>query len=139
MSVFGNILKKIFGLGGDAAAEATVASAPMPSGAEAAAAGAAVQVATTEQAVANQKVDVQAVLDGLASRNAQKLNWRTSIVDLMKLLELDSGLAARKELAGELGYCGAQDGSAEMNIWLHRQVMNKLAENGGKVPAELKD
>lgn len=126
-------------MGGDAAAEATVASAPMPSGAEAATAGAAAQVATTEQSVANQQVDVQAVLDGLASRNAQKLNWRTSIVDLLKLLELDSGLAARKELAGELGYSGAQDGSAEMNIWLHRQVMNKLAENGGKVPAELKD
>ena len=77
-------------------------------------------------------------MDGLAGQNSQKLNWRTSIVDLMKLLDLDSSLQARKELATELGYTGAKDGSAEMNMWLHKQVMQKLAENGGKVPAELK-
>jgi hypothetical protein len=74
----------------------------------------------------------------MAERNPQKLNWRTSIVDLMKLLDLDSGLAARKELAGELGYKGDVGDSATMNIWLHKQVMVKLAENGGKVPESLK-
>lgn len=83
--------------------------------------------------------DVEAVLNGLAAKNPQKLNWRTSIVDLMKLLDLDSSLQERKDLATELGYTGAKDGSAEMNTWLHRQVMNKLAANGGKVPADLKD
>ena len=78
-------------------------------------------------------------MNGLAAKNPQKLNWRTSIVDLMKLLDLDSSLQERKDLATELGYTGAKDGSAEMNIWLHKQVMNKLAANGGKVPADLKD
>lgn len=153
MSVFGNILNKIFRRGKDSApsssgdapaAETSVASAPLPSAEEAAAGGVAAQNAATahavaSQAAASQPVDVEAVLNDLASKNPQKLNWRTSIVDLMKLLDLDSGLGARKELATELGYTGAKDGSAEMNIWLHRQVMNKLAENGGKVPAELKD
>ena len=70
---------------------------------------------------------------------AEKFNWRTSIVDLMKLLGIDSSLANRKELAQELGYTGELDGSAEMNIWLHKAVMRKLAENGGKVPDDLKD
>ncbi|RYX97328.1 MAG: DUF3597 domain-containing protein [Comamonadaceae bacterium] len=86
-----------------------------------------------------QQVDVEALLDDKASKNAQKLNWKTSIVDLMKLLDLDSSLGERKELAKELGYTGDTNDSATMNIWLHRQVMNKLAANGGKVPAELKD
>jgi hypothetical protein len=74
----------------------------------------------------------------MASKNPQKLNWQQSIVDLMKLLDLDSSLGARKELAGELGYTGSTDDSAAMNIWLHKQVMQKLAENGGKVPDSLK-
>ena len=72
-----------------------------------------------------------------ASQKREKLNWRESIVDLMKLLDLDSSLPARKQLAQELGYKGELNGSAEMNIWLHRQVMQKLAANGGKVPADL--
>jgi len=76
-------------------------------------------------------------MNDLASKNGEKLNWRTSIVDLMKLLKLDSSLSARKELAKELGYTGSTDDSAAMNIWLHKQVMRKLAENGGKVPADL--
>ena len=76
-------------------------------------------------------------MDGLASQNQEKLNWKTSIVDLMKLLKLDSSLQARKELAKELGYTGSTDDSATMNIWLHKEVMKKLAANGGKVPAEL--
>ena len=82
---------------------------------------------------------MEVVLVGLASKNAEKLNWRTSIVDLMKLLQLDSSLAARKELAQELHFTGDTNDSASMNIWLHRQVMIKLAENGGKVPEELKN
>lgn len=82
-------------------------------------------------------VDIEAVLDGLAARNPQQLNWRTSIVDLMKLVDLDSSLKHRKELAAELGYAGDTNDSAAMNIWLHRAVMKKLAENGGKVPATL--
>jgi len=83
-------------------------------------------------------VDVEGVLTSLASKNPQQLNWRTSIVDLMKLLDLDSSLNARKELASELHYSGDTNDSASMNIWLHKQVMQKLAENGGKVPDELK-
>ncbi len=78
------------------------------------------------------------MLDGLAKKNKQKLNWRTSIVDLMKLLDLDSSSHARKELAEELHYTGDMKDSAKMNIWLHKQVMTKLAANGGKVPDDLK-
>ena len=85
------------------------------------------------------EVDVVAQLEQRAAANPQKLNWRTSIVDLMKLLDIDSSLQARKELATELGYTGAKDGSAEMNIWLHKAVLSKLAANGGNVPKELLD
>jgi hypothetical protein len=84
-------------------------------------------------------VDVPAVLTEMASRNPQKLDWRHSIVDLMKLLGLDSSLKARQELAQELQYSGDSNDSAAMNIWLHRQVMAKLAENGGRVPDELRN
>ena len=83
-------------------------------------------------------VDVEAVLTKLASQNKEKLDWRSSIVDLMKLLDLDSSLSARKELAKELNYTGDINDSARMNVWLHKQVMIKLAENGGKVPDSLK-
>ena len=85
------------------------------------------------------QVDVEAVLNNMQQQSGQQLNWRTSIVDLLKLLGLDSSLQARKELAAELHYRGDTNDSATMNIWLHRQVMNKLAANGGKVPADLKD
>lgn len=78
-----------------------------------------------------------AVLDGLAAKNPEKLDWRRCIVDLMKLVGMDSSLAARKQLATELNYSGDQSDSATMNIWLHKQVLKKLSENGGKVPAEL--
>jgi hypothetical protein len=84
-------------------------------------------------------VDVAAILDDMATRNPQKLDWSSSIVDLMKLLDLDSSLAARKQLAAELAYQGDVGDSAAMNIWLHRQVMTRFAENGGKVPAELRN
>jgi hypothetical protein len=85
------------------------------------------------------QVDVEQILTNLQQQSGQQLNWRTSIVDLLKLLNLDSSLQSRKELAAELHYSGDTNDSASMNIWLHRQVMNKLAENGGKVPADLKD
>lgn len=86
-----------------------------------------------------QPVDVEAVLEEKARHAGQSLNWRSSIVDLLKLLDIDSSLSARKELAEELGYTGARDGSAEMNIWLHKAVMRALEQNGGKVPANLRD
>ena len=85
------------------------------------------------------RVDIEQVLDGMAATNPQKLNWRTSIVDLMKLVGMNSTLQERKELADELGYTGDKSDSAAMNIWLHKQVMKKLQENGGKVPADLLD
>ena len=78
------------------------------------------------------------ILKKLHDEQREDFDWRKSIVDLMKLLKLDSGLAARKQLAQELGYSGALDGSAEMNVWLHKQVMTKLAESGGQVPDSLK-
>ena len=84
-------------------------------------------------------VDVEAVLNDMAAKNSEKLNWRTSIVDLLKLLGMDSSLSARKQLAQELDYSGDMGDSAAMNMWLHKQVMKKLAENGGKVPADLRD
>ena len=82
-------------------------------------------------------VDVAAVLNGLAATHAERLDWQHSIVDLLKLVGLDSSLADRKELATDLGYTGALDGSAAMNLWLHKEVMKKLADNGGKVPQDL--
>jgi hypothetical protein len=84
-------------------------------------------------------VDVASVLDGLAKQNPEKLDWRRSIVDLMKLVGIDSSLSARKELARELNYQGDTSDSAKMNIWLHKEVIKKLAANGGKVPAALLD
>ncbi|MGI4845844.1 MAG: DUF3597 domain-containing protein [Janthinobacterium lividum] len=85
------------------------------------------------------QVDVEEILTTMQKSSGQQLNWRSSIVDLLKLLGLDSSLQARKELAAELHYTGDTSDSASMNIWLHRQVMNKLAANGGKVPADLRD
>jgi len=138
MSVFRSILSKIFGH--PAAASPADAGAPTP---ETTAGGIGTLPGTASgPASAGQTptapVDVEAVLKDMASKNGQTLNWQTSIVDLMKLLDLDSSLASRKELAGELGYTGSTDDSASMNIWLHKQVMQKLAENGGKVPDSLK-
>jgi hypothetical protein len=134
MSVFGDIMSKIFGR---AASAATPKSAPgsdlAPPQAQAAPSG---SVAASPPGQA--KVDVVAVLDALAKQKKQKLIWRKSIVDLMKLLDLDSSATARKHLADELHYQGDKKDSAKMNIWLHKQVMIKLAENGGKVPDDLK-
>ncbi|MES3091868.1 DUF3597 domain-containing protein [Sphingomonas aerolata] len=147
MSIFSKIKSAIFGEKGPldsghfgtpkpaapAPAPAPAAIAPKP--APAAPAAPAPQTAPA----ATQPVDVEAVLSGMASRKNSDLNWRSSIVDLMKLLDLDSSLDNRKELATELGYTGAKDGSAEMNIWLHKAVMRELAKNGGTVPAGLQD
>jgi hypothetical protein len=112
------------------------ASDPAPAGAGAA--GTSGPTTATAPTAARVEVDVEAVLKDLASKNKEKLDWRNSIVDLMKLLNLDSSLSARKELASELNYTGNTQDSAAMNIWLHKQVMIKLAENGGKVPESLK-
>ena len=131
MGIFSNIYNKIFHHSSDAAPAATPAAATT--------APAAAPAAAPAPAAAAPVVDVEVVLVDLASKNAEKLNWRTSIVDLMKLLQLDSSLASRKELAQELHFTGDTNDSASMNIWLHRQVMIKLAENGGKVPEELKN
>ena len=124
MGIFDTIKSAIFG------SEAQASPAPSASTAPAASAGAAPKPAAT--------VDVAANLDALAKASKEKFDWRKSIVDLMKLLKLDSSLNARKELAKELGYTGNMSDSATMNVWLHKQVMTKLAANGGKVPDELK-
>jgi len=138
MSVFGSIMSKIFGhpsAAQPAAASAPAAQAPSPA---AQADALPTQGVAAQPAAPQQSVDVAAVLTDMASRSPQKLDWRHSIVDLMKLLGLDSSLDERKKLAQELGYSGDTNDSASMNIWLHKQVMQKLAENGGKVPDDLK-
>ena len=134
MSVFGNIMSAIFGHGA-AKAQTTPAagagSAPSPSTPGSSTAS------STSSTAPRPQVDVEAILTNLASQKKEKLDWRRSIVDLMKLLKLDSSLSARQELAKELHYTGDAKDSAAMNVWLHKQVMIKLAENGGKVPADL--
>jgi hypothetical protein len=118
MSVFGSIMSAIFGHGSaqaSASPTAAPASAPPP-----------------------QTVDVAAIVDKAAAATGEKLAWRTSIVDLMKALNLDSSLAARKQLATELKYTGNMNDSAAMNVWLHKQIMQKLAANGGKLPSDIK-
>ena len=125
MNIFGKIMSAIFGSKADAAptgggTATSTGSAPAPSSAPA------------------QTVDVAPILDKAVAAKGEKLAWRTSIVDLMKALDIDSSLTARKELAKELGYTGDTNDSATMNIWLHKQVMAKLAANGGKLPPEIK-
>jgi hypothetical protein len=125
MSIFASIKEKIFGK--------TATATPAPTGSK--------EAAKTETASVNPNmpvVDVGAILDGLAAKASEKLNWKVSIVDLMKLLDIDSSLSARKELAKELHYDGDTHDSATMNIWLHKQLMKKLAEHGGKLPDDLK-
>ncbi len=132
MSIFGSIRDAIFGGPAEAASAPTTEAKP-----EATAAPPGPGEVTGSPS-APPKVDVAAMLDGLNKENPEDLDWRRSIVDLMKLLDLDSSLKARKELANELGYDGSMSDSAKMNIWLHKQVMTKLAEHGGIVPDELK-
>ncbi len=128
MSIFGSIMSKIFGHGSAQAANASPSLAPS---------GSPAPTATPASAPA-QTVDVAAIVDKAAAAKGEKLAWRTSIVDLMKALDLDSSLTARKQLAKELHYTGDTNDSATMNVWLHKQVMTKLAANGGKLPADIK-
>jgi hypothetical protein len=123
MSIFGKIMGAIFGTHAEAAGPGTTAGG-----------GSAASPGTSSTPT----VDVAPILDKAVAAQKEKLAWRTSIVDLMKALNIDSSLAARKELAKELGYAGDMNDSATMNIWLHKQVMTKLAANGGKVPEDLK-
>ncbi|MGE5217498.1 MAG: DUF3597 domain-containing protein [Chloroflexota bacterium] len=117
MSIFGSIMGAIFGQGSaQASAPPTVAPSVTP----------------------GQSVDVAAIVDKAAAATGEKLAWRTSIVDLMKALNLDSSLTARKQLASELKYTGDTNDSATMNVWLHKQIMGKLSANGGKLPADIK-
>jgi hypothetical protein len=142
MSIFGNIMSAIFGRAKANAPEGHAPSTTTASGSDSATSGSAGSLPRTGSPSsvpqAGAQVDVEAILKHAAAEKKEKLNWKTSIVDLMKVLDLDSGLAARKELAVELGYTGDTGDSATMNIWLHKQVMVKLAQNGGKVPEELK-
>ena len=157
MGFFSDIKDKIFGkheaqpnvvvaqapMPGSASAPAPTAAAPRPAApapapaapAPAPAAPAAPSTAAAPAGAA--EVDVAAVLDAAVAKSGQTLDWRKSIVDLMKALGIDSSLAARKELAQELNYTGSSEDSAAMNIWLHKTVIQKLADNGGKVPADL--
>jgi hypothetical protein len=139
MSIFGKIKDAIFGRKAQAQ---PVPQSPQPSPAgQAPGQGQAMPQINTPSPTPDRMVDVDvdAILAQAAAEKGQELNYKTSIVDLMKLLDLDSSLDNRKELATELGYTGDKDGSAEMNIWLHKEVMRQLAQHGGKVPANLTD
>jgi hypothetical protein len=133
VSIFSSIMNKIFHHGSSSGSTTAGGSGQQVASAVPASTGSAVSTGA-----GGQNVDVEAVLGGMEANAGQKLDWRHSIVDLMKLLGLDSSLSARKELAQELHYTGDMNDSASMNIWLHKQVMLKLAENGGKVPDSLR-
>ena len=146
MSFFDKIKTAIFGehgplggqFGGGAKAATPAATAPIGTAPGAAPASAPAAAAPAAAAPA-QPVDVEAILTAKAAARGKPSNWRTSIVDLLQLIDLDSSLSARKELGAELGVHAGADGSAEQNIALHKAVMKKLAQNGGKVPADLQD
>jgi hypothetical protein len=138
MALFSNLLSRIWGHAETAAPAASTSEVPtVTPSADAPATPPASVGAGATPASPTPAVDVAAVLNGLAATHAERLDWQHSIVDLLKLVGLDSSLADRKELATDLGYTGALDGSAAMNLWLHKAVMQKLAANGGKVPQEL--
>ena len=128
MSIFGKVMSAIFGSKAGAA----------PAGGGAATGTGSATGSSSAPAAPAQSVDVAPILDKAVAVKGEKLAWRTSIVDLMKALDIDSSLGARKELAKELGYTGDTNDSATMNVWLHKQVMAKLAANGGKLPADVK-
>ena len=138
MSIFSQVMHKIFG-GGHQAQPAQAPAAAKPNVAAVAPTATPAVAPAQPQAAPAQTGDVEKVLEDLAAKNPQKLDWRHSIVDMQKLLDIDSSLQARKELASELHYTGSTDDSAAMNVWLHKAVMDELAKNGGKVPASLKD
>jgi hypothetical protein len=131
MSIFGKIMGAVFGSHGSAATPVAPAGGSASGGAPASSASAA-------PIAPPQSVDVTAILDKAVAAHHEKLEWRTSIVDMMKALDIDSSLAARKELAKELGYTGDTNDSASMNVWLHKQMMAQLAAHGGKLPPEIK-
>jgi len=145
MGLLSNLISKIFShapatavatapaVAGAPAAQPTVATQPTATAAPAPAAAPMPSAPKPAPPI----VDIAAVMEGLAAKNAEKLDWKRSIVDLMKLVGMDSSLSARKELATELHYTGDMNDSASMNVWLHKEVLKKLAENGGKVPPEL--
>jgi hypothetical protein len=137
MSIFTKIKDAIFG--NKAAASTPTSPPPTASRTPSASSGTAAAPSKPAQAPAQPVVDVEAVLEKMAAGNSQKLNWRTSIVDLMKLVGMDSSFENRKELARELGYTGDPGDSAAMNIWLHKRVMKELAAHGGKVPPNMLD
>ena len=130
MSIFGKIMSAIFG--------SAATAAPAGGGAAAGAGSSGASASAAPASAPAQTVDVAPILDKAVAAKGEKLEWRTSIVDLMKALDIDSSFAARKELAKELGYTGDSNDSAGMNIWLHKQVMVKFAANGGKLPPEIK-
>jgi hypothetical protein len=130
MSIFGKIRGAVFG--------EEVSLAPAPRGAAAGGPAAGAASGGSSAAAPAAAVDVAPILDKAVAAKGEKLEWRTSIVDLMKALDIDSSFTARKELAKELGYTGDSNDSASMNIWLHKQVMTKLAANGGVLPPEIK-
>lgn len=129
MGIFSKIASAIFGKTAEAAPVSTTTPGSTTT----------TSAAPTQSVSGNQmtQAQVEALIEKIANGQRERLDWKHSIVDLMKLLKLDSSLAAREKLANELGYTGAKDGSAEMNIWLHKQVMLKLAQSGGKVPENL--
>ena len=146
MSIFGSIVSAIFGSKHAAQSQPTTTTTTASAGASPTTPSAGSPTAKTASpagasAPAGQPIsrsELEALIARTVAAQGEKLDWRQSIVDLMKALKLDSSLGARKQLAQELGYTGSLDGSAEMNIWLHRQVMAKLAESGGKVPDSLR-
>ena len=152
MSILGKIFGRVFPHANAGQATVATPSAPQPTNVQAQArpAGqppvtpqASPQAAPQQSAPAAtatmERVDIEKVLDNLAANNQQKLNWRTSIVDLMKLVGMESTLQERKELADELGYSGDKGDTARMNMWLHKEVLRRMEQNGGKVPANLLD
>ena len=134
MSVFGSIASAIFGKGKASGASALAPGAPAAPASQ----GTATAGGAPASGKAMTQAEVELMIKKIADGQGEKLNWQQSIVDLMKLLKLDPSLSARKELAQELGYKGSLDGSAEMNIWLHKEVMTKLAASGGVVTESLK-
>jgi hypothetical protein len=132
MTIFGSLMGKILGHSAHASeAKVNTTTAPRPAP--------MTPTPSAPPTAAPPAVDVELVLETMAAGTPQKLDWRNSIVDLMKLVGIDSSLANRKALAQELGYTGDMNDSAAMNVWLHKQVMRKLAENGGHVPSDLTD
>jgi hypothetical protein len=137
MGLLSNLMSKIFSHAATATPVSGSPSAAQPGAATPAAPAVQSAATATAPAAPPKTVDVAAILDGLAAKNPEKLDWKRSIVDLMKLVGMDSSFAARKQLATELHYTGDPNDSASMNIWLHKEVLVKLSENGGKVPQEL--